>query len=772
MAKASNVKINLQSGTDRTVYATWTWKKENTKEYTVKWYYGTGDDVFFIGNESTVNAKNSVYTPPENAKCVKFKVKPVSKQHTVNKKNVNYWTAEWSTSSVYFFSKQQPVTPDVPTVNIKNTTMTIELDDSDHKENKNILFDIFMDESRWSSLEVKKQQGYARIQCDIEAGHRYKVRAYGLSGSRSTNKINMSEPSKFSESVNTIPATSLFIKSLMATSHTSVYLSWESMNGHDDLINVESFNVEYTSDKDWFDSSDQTQTINVTARHAEIVGLESGKAWFFRVQSVNEVGESGWSTVEYIRLGKKPSAPTTWSSTNTGIIGEDINLYWMHNSEDNSSQTKAQLKLTVNGEEQTIVVENSSDEDEKDKTSVYKLDTSSYKNSVKILWQVRTKGVTDEYSDWSIEREIKLCEKPAFKLSIIDSTGSISNELHSFPILLRGEALSGIYQEVIGCVFTITANESYMVYENDIDYKFVNVNEQIFSKYQSEKSSYNTVTLLLRPGDVLLKNNISYTITGVVTLDSGLTAEDSITVFASWDDDIYEPDAEIGIDTDNLIAYIRPYCVDENDALTSDVLLSVYRMNSDGSFTEIMSDIENNQTYIIDPHPTLNHVRYRIVATSKTSGLTNYYDTPAYPVEEPSIVIQWNEHWEGFSGTSEDELENQPWNGYMLKLLYNIDTSENNDIDVSLVKYIGRSNPVSYYGTQLGYTAKWNAEIVSTDTETIDLLRRLTRWTGDVYVREPSGTGYWANITVSFNKKHTELTIPVSINVTRVEGGV
>ena len=43
---------------------------------------------------------------------------------------------------------------------------------------------------------------------------------------------------------------------------------------------------------------------------------------------------------------------------------------------------------------------------------------------------------------------------------------------------------------------------------------------------------------------------------------------------------------------------------------------------------------------------------------------------------------------------------------------------------------------------------------------------------GDVYVREPSGSGYWANIKVSYNQKHCALTIPVTLNITRVEGGM
>ena len=107
-----------------------------------------------------------------------------------------------------------------------------------------------------------------------------------------------------------------------------------------------------------------------------------------------------------------------------------------------------------------------------------------------------------------------------------------------------------------------------------------------------------------------------------------------------------------------------------------------------------------------------------------------------------------------------------------MKLLYNIDVSDNNSPDVSLVNYIGRKYPVTYYGTQIGSTSTWNVAIEKSDTETLYALRRLQVWMGDCYVREPSGSGYWANITVTFSQKHKELTIPVTLNITRVEGGV
>jgi hypothetical protein len=198
----------------------------------------------------------------------------------------------------------------------------------------------------------------------------------------------------------------------------------------------------------------------------------------------------------------------------------------------------------------------------------------------------------------------------------------------------------------------------------------------------------------------------------------------------------------------------------------------VYRREFDGGFTEIATGLDGaRSTTVIDPHPALDFARYRIVATSKTTGAVNYYDPPGYPVGGIAVIIQWDEEWTSFETSEEAVLEQPPWSGSLLKLPYNIDVSDSNKVDVSLIEYIGRSHPVTYYGTHVGQSATWNVVIERDDEETLYALRRLSRWMGDVYVREPSGSGYWAHIEVSFSQKHKDLTIPVTLNVTRVEGG-
>ena len=136
--------------------------------------------------------------------------------------------------------------------------------------------------------------------------------------------------------------------------------------------------------------------------------------------------------------------------------------------------------------------------------------------------------------------------------------------------------------------------------------------------------------------------------------------------------------------------------------------------------------------------------------------------------------MQWDETYTSSYNYrfAEDVAEVSEVAGSMLRLPYNIDTSESYNSDVSLVEYIGRSHPVSYYGTQKGESASWSTEIPKTDRDTLHALRRLAAWQGDVYVREPSGIGYWARVEVSMSIKHLATTIPVSFNITRVEGGV
>ena len=160
------------------------------------------------------------------------------------------------------------------------------------------------------------------------------------------------------------------------------------------------------------------------------------------------------------------------------------------------------------------------------------------------------------------------------------------------------------------------------------------------------------------------------------------------------------------------------------------------------------------------------------MARSTSTNSIGFVDLPAQPVNIPYIVIQWDEEWVSFDYNEEAAPDIPSWSGSMLKLPYNVDVQESYNPDAVAIEYIGRKYPVGYYGTQKGVTGQWSCEVPKTDKETIYALRRLANYSGDVYIREPSGNGYNAQIKVSMQINHLNLTVPVSLSVTRVEGGI
>lgn len=959
--KISNkVKIKLfglqAEATDaRTLFATWSWDKDHTEEYKVMWYYTTGTGVWFVGNDSTTKYKQSVYTAPESAKKVKFKVKPIAKKKKENGKEVARWIADWSTEKIYNFADTPPQVPSGLQAEINGYKLTASLSNQHNLYAKSIEFQVYKETNKDGVLTRSKHtsgtaklddQGFASYACTVSAGPSYEVRCRSVDGK---------EKSDWTDFVvaggTAAPAAIKEITKLKVVTPTEIKVDW---NGVPNPTSQTEYEVQYTLKERWFDSSDgNVSAVTVRAKpdgvqgphvaHADITGLESGAEYFFRVRAKNGDAASAWTKTKSIILGKVPEAPTTWSNTTTAVVAEDLYLYWMHNSEDGSSQTYAIVEMTRNGTTTTYTVKNpvqttdphgnayettringttyvklgrlwvaKLSEEDKDKTTSCIFKTDDYEEGVNIKWRVKTAGILKDsngdpkYGPFSATRTITVNAPPTLSLDILRKTNNNSMEsinddpIERFPFYISGIAGPNPPQKPIGYHVTITSMEKYWTVDAIGNETIVNEGQELYSSY------FNTdkdLLLEMTPSSVDLQNNVSYKITCVVSMSSGLTATATYEFSVRWTEERYVTNAEISIDRDSLTANIRPYCERENiiykvvyhepttdvyiatqvesiaptgiplegvtttdgkqvflsmqynpitdedeevyyyedyvvgnvvyrlvsrdpasgtylelqtiltapagvplpgitttngkqvfmtsqyndeptdddvvyyyedidPSVLPDVTLAVYRREYDGRFVEIQNGMTGKET-ATDPHPSLDFARYRIVSTSNETGAVYFYDVPGVPVGEKSIVIQWDEQWSNFDSTDNpDVLEQPPWAGSMLKLPYNIDISTDHDKDLSLVSYIGRRNPVSYYGTIHNETATWKVDIDSKDVDTLYAIRRLAAWMGDVYVREPSGSGYWANISVSFSQTHREVTIPVSFKITRVEGGL
>lgn len=820
-----------QSNAEGVLFATWTWSKSNTESYKALWTYDTGSGVWFEGSNSTITvdkdapelSRQSTYNVPSNARKVRFKVKPISKKKTKNGKETSYWEANWSDLKTW--TDTTPLeTPATPSVEIEKYKLTASLDNITI-DAEGIEFEVVKDNAAksYNTGKAKIVTSHVSFSCTVDAGSEYKVRCRAYKGS------DYSDWSAYSSNEGTIPSAPKEITDLRALDEKTVYIAWSKVNS------AKTYDIEYATKKIYFDGSNLTSTqTGIEETHYTMAGLQgedgaSGGEFFFRVRAVNDDGASGWCEPKSVKIGDKPAAPSTWSSNTKVTVGEVLKLYWVHNSTDGSSQTVAQLGRKIGDAAETFLeIRNNRPDDEKDKVSEYIVDTTLYSEGTSILWRVRTAGVVEtKWSDWSIQRTVDIYAPPSLDLDLRNSDDESINVVTSFPIKVRGVAGPNT-QAPIGYHVTISANEAYETVDNVGNPRTISVGDPVFERYIDEAYQHEILDLVLSAGDIDLENNISYTLTCIVSMNSGLSAETSREFSVRWQDMSFEPNAEISIDTDAYTASIRPYCVEYSyakyavnksganytctdivvddaygtivkNAYTADglqvfygtdsdgkdlyycekestrtvdgVLLSVYRREFDGGFTELATGLQNGSTTIVDPHPSLDYARYRIVAVTEDTGAVSFYDPPGYPIGGNAVIIQWDEAWSTFDVTEESALVQPAWSGSLIKLPYNIDVSDSVRPDVALVEYIGRAHPVAYYGTQIGASSNWKIDIPKSDKETLYALRRLANWMGNVYVREPSGSGYWANIVVSFSQTHCNTTIPVSFDISRVEGG-
>ena len=817
-----NLTIGLQAGTTRTFYASWTLSPASSSKrldyYDVRWRWSDANGVWYNGSQSQVKKTElpPTWTAPDNAYNISCTAKPVSttyekevaeynkkgKKTGTKKVTKSYWSGAFVTVSKYIGDGLVPPKLSAPTVTIDGFRLIAEVITTASPltavEFRVVKNDRYIYATGISHLILTT--GYASYSCDVTAGGHYKVqvRAYN----RPRNMYG--EWSDYSPNVETVPTAPTRFTKHTVLSGTSVQLYWN------EVATAKTYDIEYAIDKSYFDVSSDVQSVSTeTAVTSRIINnLESGRTWYFRLRASNSVGKSGWSEIYSIILGKIPAAPTTWSSTTSIVVGETVDLYWMHNSEDSSSQSAAQLEITVGSETKTLTLTGDDISSDPEVASVYVLNpitfeaemlTDSadsevldsdgnpiqtlehipYPEGTTVVWRVRTKGILSSpnsgYGEWSTIRTVIIHAKPSIELTVSadESYNSTISVLNSFPLCIRGIAVPA-RQKAVGWNVKIVSNESYTTEDEIGRPKSVIAGSEVYSGFFVTET--NTLNCVLSAGDLSLESDTSYTINVSVALDSGLTAENSHQITVSWDEDMYEPDAEVAIDFSNLSAYVAPFCVDDSEEgnLIPDVVLSVYRREYDGRFKLIASEIQNDRSVTVtDPHPALDFARYRIVARSTRTGQIGFSDLPGVPIGETGIVLQWDEEWQNFNTTDDiADLAENPRNGSTLILPYNISISDKYGVDVTLAEYIGRAHPVSYYGTQLGVSGSWSSSVPATDADTRFALRRLAIYTGDVYVREPSGVGYWANVNVSFSKSYDNLLSPISLDVTRVEGGV
>ena len=198
-----------------------------------------------------------------------------------------------------------------------------------------------------------------------------------------------------------------------------------------------------------------------------------------------------------------------------------------------------------------------------------------------------------------------------------------------------------------------------------------------------------------------------------------------------------------------------------------DVRLGVWRIESNGSLVELANDLPSDIAQeIIDPHATFGSASYRIIATDDGTGEQGACDvTCPSPIDH--AVIQWAE---ATRIDAEETWDTSAFAGNHIELPFDLTLSERYAPDAVLREYAGRKHPVAYYGTQRGQTMEMTTNVVrDMDGRSIAMLRYLADSMTPVYVRTPSGLGFWAHVAPSMSGSYGSAAVAVSLDVTRVD---
>lgn len=701
----------------------------------------------------------------------------------------NYSTGNWSTSDSDKSSQANYIpgtywkyadtnNPDPPSgINVETSEDGLYLTASVSETDTNIeavKFYVYRKDSTGRAIEPAEQisdwisfgtSRYASWRCSITPGQKYLVGGQYRDVHGKTSSVSGTQ--SYESDIDPVPEQVTGV-SVTAETTSRVRINWTPVQY---AAETGGYEVARATNQNFLGTN--MATVDTVDGPPAYASVDSGNTWYFQVRAKNKNGKTGpWSSVVSCVAAKKPNMPTTWSMSSSYKIDETIRLFWTYNSADNAKPSYSYIHYKINGGAEQIHTEHHNlGEEDTNYTFFWDLTTEvSLSDSDKIEWWVVCESIGG-VSDPSIVREIRVYLTPTVAVSF-------NQTINSFPIDINILIRPSSQHLVSGYINIYAINTHYILDRKGRD-QLINAGDRVYSKIFVNEN--NEFTLSLTPGDVSLADEQEYRVEVAVTLNSGLSADNSnqsrtfITSFLRSDIIL---DCGAAYNRDYYTASLMPVCTyadsegESTGELVPNTVLAVYRINSDSSFTTIRENFPNYGNYsIMDPHPLMDTMTYRVVATNMETGQQEYTDVIVEDINLVGLIIQWDESYTDYKTYRGDDTTDagKAYSGSMIRILTNVKTSESSGKDVEKISYIGKEDPTTYYGTQKGKVATWSCEIDKTDEAMIALIRRLDAYMGDVYVRNQYGIGYWANVEVSYNLDYDNLVMPITFQITKVD---
>lgn len=254
-----------------------------------------------------------------------------------------------------------------------------------------------------------------------------------------------------------------------------------------------------------------------------------------------------------------------------------------------------------------------------------------------------------------------------------------------------------------------------------------------------------------------LDDTAQYRLYAIVKDRYGQTKQsDDVAFVVNWAHKAIPMEAEIEVDTDKLVTMITP--TQPSGYMEGDVC-DIYRLSVDKPELIIKDGIFG--TKYVDPYPTLGQFGgHRIVYRTFNGDIIT--DTRAHAVTD-------------YTAENDDDLQDEfaiviDFDGYQLRLPYNVSVSNSWAKDFTETKYLG-GEVVGDWNPATSKTVSLTTVIpVEVEPDKIELLNRLATYSGACHVRTPDGASFAANVEVKDDREEKWVTrlSKVSLSITRI----
>ena len=486
-----------------------------------------------------------------------------------------------------------------------------------------------------------------------------------------------------------------------------------------------------------------------------VVGLATGKTWYFAVRLLHTREDGGitygdYSEIIAVNLSTAPNVPILALSNGVIATGGILTATWEYVTTDGTYQACAEIfEATINGSTITIgskIAETQTAQHIDIDTSIWTSDSYHY-----LVCKVTSESGME--SGWSDPVPVYIAEP----LTCSVSTASIAST--NIPNGAGG-TMSVPALAAMPITVTVTGagagGTTTVIIERAEEYHMVRPDDSVRDGYEGETialiKQIGEAAITINKADLIgsLDDGAQYNLICTVEDDYGQSDTKVTPFFVWWSSQAVIPTATVVIE--NGVAKITPA---SGSGTPQNSTCDIYRLSvekpqlivEDGSFG----------TAYVDPYPALGpNAGYRVVCKTPNGDYINGSDQPA-----------WVDVVNNFINNANGIIT---FGGESVEARFNVKLSTSWKKDFKETKYLG-GTVRGDWNPAISRTTTVTVSIPTSDTESIQKMRRLSEYNGICHVRTQDGASYTADVQVTNGTgydsagKNAEYTL----QITRIE---